>query len=785
MLGYLTIFAGLMLRVNRTLYPRKFSAPRLFAFFLMTFFAALSSTPVPAGPPQQVRLPSKKGGVAELSSTGPQRRQGDLYIADGDVDIRYNDLRLRADHVEYNNSTYESLASGHVQFDFENQHVESDEAHYNVSTGHGRFRNVHGTVKMDRRPNPTLLVSENPLYFEAREVERFPNDVYFVRDAWITVCDPARPKWQFFAAHARIRLDKNVALVNANFQLFRVPLIWLPYATAPAGRNVRQSGLLIPEVGDSSRKGFIFGDSYYWAPSPWLDTTLGAQFLSRRGSEERGELRARPFENTSLKYTYFGVIDRGLKDVLGVRHPQGGHQQQLEVQSLLPHNWRFVADVNELSSLTFRLAFADTFGDAINSEIRSAIFLTDNFKGFSLNFASLNDRSFLTITPATSVVLRNAPEARFGSVEQAPWRKVPVYFGFDSFVGAVHRDDSNLDTPSAVQRTEFAPRVTIPIHFGPWLGVTTSAAFRETRYGASLDSSGSLSGQSITRNTGEVTLDLRPLTLERFFERASSSKNKRRKRYKHTIEPEITYRYVTGVNNFPNLIRFDAGSTLTDTNEVEYGVTQRLYRKDGDDSSQELLSWRLVQKHFFDPTFGGAIVNGQRNVFETLNALTPFAFAFGPRNSSPLTSDFKITPGERYDTEQILEYDPQLSKVTVIGTLFKVKPYREFFATIAHFRVSDDPVLQPVSNQVRALVGFGSETRKGFNFTTGISYDITNGILQNQVVQASYNGGCCGIAFAYRRVSLGQVRTENQFSTALIIANFGTFGNLRRQEKIF
>ncbi len=404
MLGYLTIFAGSMLRVNRTLYPRNLSAPRLFAFFLMTLFAAFSSTAVSAGPPQQVRLPSKKGGVAELSSTGPQRRQGDLYIADGDVDVRYGDMRLRADHVEYNNSTYESLATGHVLFDYENQHIESDEAHYNVSTGHGLFRNVHGTVKMDRRPNPTLLVSENPLYFEAREVERFQNDVYFVRDAWITVCDPARPKWQFFAAHARIRLDRNVALVNTNFRLFRVPLIWLPYATAPAGRNVRQSGLLIPEVGDSSRKGFVFGDSYYWAPLPWFDTTLGAQFLSRRGSEERGELRTRPFENTSLKYTYFGVIDRGLKDELGIRHPQGGHQQQLEVQSLLPHNWRFVADVNELSSLTFRLAFADTFGDAINSEIRSAVFLSNNFNGFSLNFASLNDRSFLTISPVLRVM---------------------------------------------------------------------------------------------------------------------------------------------------------------------------------------------------------------------------------------------------------------------------------------------------------------------------------------------------------------------------------------------
>jgi len=29
------------------------------------------------------------------------------------------------------------------------------------------------------------------------------------------------------------------------------------------------------------------------------------------------------------------------------------------------------------------------------------------------------------------------------------------------------------------------------------------------------------------------------------------------------------------------------------------------------------------------------------------------------------------------------------------------------------------------------------------------------------------------------------VRTENQFRVAFTIANIGTFGNLRRQEKIF
>lgn len=807
MLGYETVLTDRMLCVIRHPCARTLSALRTF-FFRTLLFIALAGFPASLALAQQVRPPSDKGTYAELEAK-TQSRKGDVTTADGDVDIHYADTRLRADHVEYNDKTKEAAATGHVQLDYGAEHLEATEAHYNVSTGHGVFREVRGTFKIERRPNTEVLLTENPLSFQARKVERFAGDVYLVHRARITICDPAHPKWQFYARDARIRLDKTVALVSANFRLFRVPLIWLPYATAPAGPKIRASGFLIPDVGQSSLKGFVLGDAFYLAPLQWMDTTFGAQYMSRRGVLERGSFRARPFEDTSLEYSYLGVDDRGLLNPNGTRSAQGGMQQRLGIQSLLGHGWRFVTDYNQLSSLTFRLAFADSFGEAINSEVRSAVFFTNNFRGFSLNFAALNDKSFLTLPvpatttsppiPETSVTLRNLPEARFGSVEQSPWRNVPLYFSFDSSVGAVHRSDMLTDTPLSVSREEFAPRVTIPVHFGPWLGVTASGAYRATRYGDSYNSAGVASGASIVRNTEEFTLELRPPTLERIFESARRTKDQPRRRYKHTVEPAVTYRYVTGIDNFASFIRFDSDATLTNTDEVEYGFTQRLFRKDGDEQSQELISWRIVQKHFFDPTFGGAIVNGQRNVFQALDSISPFAFAFGPRNWSPIVSDFKITPGGPYDLEQILQYDPQIQRLVTVGTLLKVTPYREFFATVAHFRLNDNPDInalpplppspapfsQPLSNQIRALAGYGNETRKGFNFTTGVGYDFTNRTLQSQIVQASYNGGCCGLAVEYRRINLGQVRTENQFRASFLIANIGTFGNLRHKEKIF
>jgi LPS-assembly protein len=731
--------------------------------------------------PAAAQEPPAKKEFAEITAGGPQRKEGDIYIADKDVDVHYRGMRLQADHVEYNSDTYEAMAKGHVVYDYQNEHMEADEAHLNVDTNKGTFQDVRGTIRLERQPNPLLLVTENPLYFEAKQVDRLSEDVYLVHHGWFTVCDPRSPTWQFYAPEAKVTLEKSVALVNANYRMFRVPLFWVPYATAPAGDHMRQSGFMLPILGNSNTKGFTVGDAFYWAPKTWVDLTLGFEYFSKRGPGQRVTFRARPYENTSIQYKYYGVEDRGIPGPTpGTVTKQGGYEQQLEVDSLWKHGWRFVTDLNQLSSLTFQLAFAGTYTEAINSEIRSAIFLTNNFNGYSFNVSSLNDKSFLELTPPNSVVLRSAPQVGFSSVEQAPWRNLPVYFSFSTFAGAVHREDEFITTPNFVARTEFAPKVTIPFHFGDWLGVTTSATFRTTYYSESFDSAGNVAGNSISRNTGEIEVDLRPPTLERYFERPGT-----RHRYKHTIEPIITYRYVTGVNDFANFIRFDSDATLTDTSQIEYGVTQHLYLKEGDGQPVDFLSWRLVQYHYFDPTFGGAIVDGQRNVFQALDSITPFAFAATPRNWSPIVSDVKLTPGGKYDAESIIEYDPQLQKVTTIGTLLKVKPYSEFFATIADFRLQGDPVVQPPSHQIRGIIGYGDLVRKGFNLSAGISYDILTNTLLNQFVEASYNGGCCGLSVEYGRFNLATVRSENQFRVGLILANIGTFGNLRRQEKIF
>jgi LPS-assembly protein len=765
-------------------------------------------------PPQQTPQKKQSKPIAKNATATPgeeatleakqQRQVGQIYYADGDVDVRYQNTRLRADHVEYNEDTRVVIARGHVQLDYLTQHLEATDARYELATGRGTFHNVRATFAVQRRPpapprevnamqrqpTQTLLISPNPIYFEAQEAERVDENTYIVHRSWMTVCDPDKPTWKFYAPKATVYLKTSVRLENGSFRVFSVPILYVPYATFPAEKQ-RASGFLLPDSGESSSKGYIFGDGVYWAPTDWADLTVGAYYYSRRGWSQRGVLRMRPWENASLEITYNEVEDRGLPQPSGPPINQGGHEARLLFTALLPEGWRAVADLDNLSSLTYRLAWSETYVQAVNSEVRNSAFLTKNFRGFSLNFAALSYQNYVNATPSQYVYLRTAPEVRFGSVDQAPWKNLPFYFSFGAFSDAANRSDTvtGFRTGNFVERSEIAPTVTIPLHWGAWLDVTPTFTLRSTYYGGQIQN-GSFVNVGFFRNTEELSVDIRPPTLERVWGSSDSGT-----KWKHVIEPEIVYSYVNGVNDFSRIVRFDEDETLSDTNELEYGITQRLYRRKKDGTAEEFLSWKLAQKYFFDPSFGGALVTGQRNVFQTTDALTPFAFASEPYQFSPIVSDLRIEPGKHFDTQFVVNFDPRHGQLTAIGTLLKLKPYKESFLTLAHFSTvnlptppQDNPpdfTFEPRSNQVRALIGYGDLTRRGWNTTFGASYDLTQHQFQNQVAEVSYNGSCCGIGVGYRKFSFGNIRSENQYLWVFRISNLGSIGTLLRPEKIF
>ena len=90
---------------------------------------------------------------------------------------------------------------------------------------------------------------------------------------------------------------------------------------------------------------------------------------------------------------------------------------------------------------------------------------------------------------------------------------------------------------------------------------------------------------STIRRTGgrsRLSVELRPPVLEKIFDKQYLGR-----KWKHVIEPRIVYRYVTGVNNFADVLHFDERDILSNTHEVEYGFVTRLYAKQPSSSIQE------------------------------------------------------------------------------------------------------------------------------------------------------------------------------------------------------
>jgi LPS-assembly protein len=165
--------------------------------------------------------------------------------------------------------------------------------------------------------------------------------------------------------------------------------------------------------------------------------------------------------------------------------------------------------------------------------------------------------------------------------------RLPVYFSYESSVEGVSRKETVEDlatflaegnqnpviTPSIVQRLDFRPTAMLPLDWNGW-GVTLTGRVRATYYSNSIDPVTRLVlPKDVVRGYGEFNLDVRPPALARNFRRGDGSFW-----FRHVVEPYLTYRKVGGISDgFHDLIRFDETEAVADTNEIEYGVTNRFF----------------------------------------------------------------------------------------------------------------------------------------------------------------------------------------------------------------
>jgi LPS-assembly protein len=766
-----------------------------------------------------------------------QEEQGSVYKLHGAVEIYYGTYVLRADEATYNSDTKEATATGHVALDGgpNDDHIRASHGTYNLDLETGRFYDVTGTAGLLFRGNQVILTSTAPFAFTGKIVDKTSPDHYLVYDGTITTCELPHPKWQFEARKVKVDVGGNATMYRSTFLLHGIPMLYFPYVTHPVEKESRQSGFLMPSVAHSSTKGTVIGDAYYWAINRTMDAILGAEYLSLRGWSQRGEFRARPTETSYVDFNYFGVVDRGIGTP---PLKEGGENVRLNSAGNID-GFRAVANIDYLSSFLFRLAFNEVFTQAVFSEVKSQAFLSKSTEGFNLNGFVERYQNFLSTTPGEVITISHAPSLDFSSVDQRLGR-TPLYWSFDSSAAGLSRSEPGqcnavespafctppFRTGNLLERFDVNPQISMPLLFGGWT-FRPELTLHETYYTERLV--GENPGQAVTdalnRQALETAVEVRAPVLERVFDKEFLGR-----KWKHVIEPRAEYRFVTGVNNFSNVLKFDERDILTDTHEVGYGFVTRLYAKrnsgkpedcdpimsaltvggatpeltvpwqrtnpvasrpcQGGPQVREIVTLELSQKYFLDPTFGGALISGQRNVFTTTVDLTGIAFLTRPRHLSPLVSRLRVETSSRTDMEWDLDYDFQNSRVNASTLLAN---YHIGQVTIS----GGDAFLQiPVQaaasaasparfNQFRTALGYGRPNKRGFSAAGSFGFDAESASLQFVSAQTTYNWDCCGVTMEYRSYAVANVRNDNLFRFTFTLANIASFGSLRQQERLY
>jgi LPS-assembly protein len=778
--------------------------------------------PVKTSDPAAQQQPTQELDVRadKANASGPDNAR--VIVYEGNVDARIGAYRLQADKITVYETSNRVIAEGNVVFDQGQQRITGSRAEWNYATKLGHF--VNSTGFTNQTQDGTII------YFTADSVEKISVDTIVAINAEVTACEDSVPKWSFTTKRATIKMGDRVRVSSPSFRVKGVPVIFLPFASISIKRQDRASGFLTPTFSGSGNKGFRVSNAYYQTLGRSADVTLRNDVYTARGIGIGMDVRTRANSRSFLNFGFYAVKDRIFGQSENAENPdQGGSSFYMDGVHYFPNGFLAAADINLTSSLAYRQVFSDTIQQSISPEERSQVFVNKNAGDYSFNFLA---RSQVTTLQSSRIRTRQLPSVTLDKRPSALryFERIPVYFSFEGGLEGVSRketlDDPTLFTlqtgtlpiltPSIVQRLDVHPRFSVPFHGGGW-SFTPSVGLRATYYSNSIDPTTRLVlSRDLVRGYGEFEFDVRPPALARNFRHRDGSFF-----FRHVIEPYFIYRRTGGISNFERIIRFDELDTVADTNEIEYGITNRFFTRRSTENvsgvttaaeaaatangsrarvplaSQpyEALTITLRGKYFFDPYFGGALVPGQRNQFYPINTLSGFTYGGVPRRWSPINIEARYRPRRNLFTDVRSDIDVQGGGLRALSWTFGLnRPLVQAFQTFYYTRVIElAPSLRRFGIEGRFEPGtlpgtqwspsvFLGNRERGLFGGVSLFFDFQhrgspsgNSSLISSTVTAGYGWDCCAVTVQNFTFNVG-VRNENRVVFSFRLNGIGTFG---------
>ena len=501
-----------------------------------------------------------------------QDLKNQIITLEGGVTIRYGTSELHAQKVILEKQKFEFFAEGdvHLSIPSEQTLIKAHELRLNYHEETGEMVNAH--------------IQSGYSVLNAKKVFKLGPRQYRVHNATYTTCDVGIDEscpWKIWFYRGDVIFEGYATAEHPVFLATGVPVFYSPFFFFPVKKE-RQTGFLMPLFGGSSKSGFQVKLPLFITLGRSQDATPSLEFITKRGFKEGLEYRYALSPLSSGKLDGYVIRDREFYKDFGLRNRYGVSFDQ---DYYFTDNFFNKASARLISDDEYVKDYENDMVGRVDPGLETKMLQGYFNDAFSVNVEGVYYESLLSDTPegTNRQVTHKLPEARF-ALHQADYFKSPFLFSADfSYTNFYNQGGPYLDKDSnskyeegkddllRAQRTDFFPKVSLPIKFGRYLEFVPQTGFRHTHWFLPVGE----------RNKDRSMMDLAS-TLQTNVFRIFNVEGTRVKKIKHLIEPRISHHYSPFVKLDALLPNFDGVDSLTSVHTLSWGLQNRLIFKASD-----------------------------------------------------------------------------------------------------------------------------------------------------------------------------------------------------------
>lgn len=506
------------------------------------------------------------------------------YLAEGNVEVSRGEQTLTADKVEYDNKNQEALAIGNVRLLSGRDILTGAELKLNLEAETGEIS------------DGAVFISDNHLYLSGDLIRKTGPQTYTADRFSVTACDGPKPDWKFTGQDLRVTIEGYGFAKHTALWAGKVPLLYSPYLVFPV-KLKRQSGLLMPEIGYSKRKGTQYQQPLFWAINESSDATLYAHYMSERGVRTGLEYRYMLTESNKGALFVEGFTDRRVDDGTTADTSKWGYGDDSATRSnedrywfRLKHNhdifWGMKArlDLDVVSDQDYlhefdksyngfiatQNYFRETFGRDIDDEIDAVrlnrLNINNSWHHYTFNTdLRWHDDVIARRQNLTDDTMQQLPVVTLDGAQQPLWRG-PLYYDLASSYVNFYSDDAIRG-----HRVDLSPRLYLPLRLFKALTVAPSVGLRATAWYLDQDAS---AAEPDKKDFHRTLVDMKIDTdaeLFRLFDVSLGDSDQ----IKHAITPQVFYEYMPEKDQ-SELPEFDDFDRIEAKDLITYSLTNTL-----------------------------------------------------------------------------------------------------------------------------------------------------------------------------------------------------------------